>query len=127
MKTTGYLVSSTAEFTTCMENGKYYFDCRNTCLFIDSYRNATTVINNSDRIIRINCYFYFCTKSSQCFIYSIVNYLIYKMMKTSGRSRTNIHSRSFSYSFKSFKNLNLISSVFIRHSEFFLSSDKKAF
>ena len=46
MKTTGYLVSSTTEFTARMQNGKYNFNRRNTCFMIDTNRNTTSVIND---------------------------------------------------------------------------------
>ena len=35
------------------------------------------------------------------------------MMKTSNRCTSNIHTRSFSYGFKSFKNLYLFSTIFV--------------
>ena len=63
VKSTGYLVSSTAKFTTCMKDGKYNFYCRYSCFVIDSYRNTSSVINYCNGIIRIDSYLDFGTKS----------------------------------------------------------------
>ena len=63
VKSTRYLVSSTAKFTTRMKNGKYNFYCRYSCFVIDSYRNTSSVINYGNGIIRIDRYLDFSTKS----------------------------------------------------------------
>ncbi len=44
VQTTGYLVSAAAELTARMQDRKYDFNRRNTCLFLDVNRNATSVI-----------------------------------------------------------------------------------
>ena len=63
MKSTGYFVSSTAKFTTCMKDGKYNFYCRYSCFMVNSYRNTSSVINYGNGIIRIDRYLDFSTKS----------------------------------------------------------------
>ena len=52
------------------------------------------------------------TIPGQSFIYSVVNYLVNKMMKSSLRSGSYIHTRSFSDCFETFKYLYLVRSVF---------------
>ena len=115
MKTTGNLISSTAELTACVKNGKYNLNCRNTSLMIDTNRNTTSIINDSDRIILLDRYIDLCTISSQCFVYGIIHYLIYEMMKTTDRGTAYIHTGSFSNCFQSLQNLDLICSIFIVH------------
>ena len=46
VKSTGYLVSSTAEFTAGMKHGKYNLYRRESCFVIDPHRNTTSVIYN---------------------------------------------------------------------------------
>lgn len=66
-----------------MQNGKYNFNRRNTCFMIDTNRNTTSVINDCYGIIRIDRNINRITISSQCFIYGIVNNLIYQMVQAS--------------------------------------------
>ena len=104
---------STAKFTAGMQNRKYDFYCGNTCLVIDTYRNSSSVIDNSDRIIFVDRYINGIAESCQCFIYRIINDLIHQMMQSSAGCGTNIHSRTLSYSFQTFQYLNLIRAVFM--------------
>ena len=115
MKTSGYFISPTAKFTAGMKNCKYNFNSRFTGFMINTGRNTTTIIHNSNRIILINSYFNGITISCQGFIHGIVYNFIYKMMKTSDRSTTNIHTRSFTNCFKTFQYLDLIRSIFSAH------------
>ena len=113
MKTTGYFVSSTAEFTTCMQNGKYYFNSRNACFMINTYRYTTSIINNSNGIVLINGDINRITKSCKCLIYGIIYNFINQMMKTSACCGTDVHTGSLSNSLKTFQNLNLVGAIFM--------------
>ena len=46
VKSTGYLVSSTAEFTAGMKHGKYNLYRRESRFVVDPYRNTTSIIYN---------------------------------------------------------------------------------
>ena len=113
MQTTGYLVSSTAEFTAGMKNSKYHFYSRKSCFVVDSDRNTSSVIHNGNGIILINCYNNLITITGQGFIYGIIYNLIHQMMQSSAGSSTNVHTRSFSNCFETFQNLYLVSSIII--------------
>ena len=89
MKTTGYLVSSTAEFTAGMQNGKYNLYCRDARFVVDTYGNASTVIDNGNGVVFVDKYLNFRTKTGQCFINGVIYDLIDQMMKTSGRSTSS--------------------------------------
>ena len=84
MKASGYLVASSSKLSACMKYGKYDFYCRKSCLMVDSNRNSTSVINNRYRVVFINTYQNSITESCQCLIHSIINNLIYQMMKSAG-------------------------------------------
>ena len=115
MKAAGYLISAVAEFTAGMEDGKYNFHGRKTCLFLDVYRNTAAVIHDCDGIVLVNGHIDGITISRQCFIYRIIYNLIHQMMETSGRCAAYIHARPLSNRLKSFQNLNLICSVLLSH------------
>ena len=84
VKSTGYLVSSTTEFTSCMQHGKYNFYRRKSCFVVDTNRNSTSIIDNGHRIVFIDCYINRITEARQSFVYGIIDNLVYKMMQASG-------------------------------------------
>ena len=117
VKTSRYFISSTAEFSACMENRKNNFYRRYPCFMINADRNAAAIVNDRNRIILINCHMNCIAKTGQSFINGIIHYFINKMMKSSAGRTSNIHSGSFPNRFKTFQYLNLICSVFISHSD----------
>ena len=84
VKSTGYLVSSTTEFSSCMQYGKYNFYRRKSCFVVDTNRNSTSIIDNGHRIVFIDCYINRITEARQSFVYGIIDNLVYKMMQASG-------------------------------------------
>ena len=84
MKSAGYLVSPTAEFTARMQNGKYHFHRRDAGFMVDPHRNTTSIINNRNGIILINCNINGITITRQGFIHCIVYNLVNQMVKASG-------------------------------------------
>ena len=84
VKTSGYLVSASAEFSPCMEHRKDHFHRRDSGFMIDPYRNTSSVIYHRDGIVFIHRYLYGITEPGQRFIYRIVHDLVNQVMKTSG-------------------------------------------
>ena len=116
VQSAGYFVPSTAKFSTCMQNGKYNLYRRFSGFVVDVYRDSTAVIGNGNGIAFVDRYIYLRAKSCKRLIHCIIHNLVYKMVKSAGRSTSDIHTRSFSYCFETFQNLNLISTVFCTHS-----------
>ena len=112
MQTTGNFISATAEFSAGMQDRKHDFYRRNTCFVVDSDRNASSIVNDCYGIIFIYRYLDGITIPRKSFINCIIYNLINQMMKTSGRCTADIHTRSLSYSLKTFQYLNLICTVF---------------
>ena len=54
MKTTGNLVSPSAELTAGMKDRKHNFNGRLACLLIDPYGNSASVIQDCNGIIRMD-------------------------------------------------------------------------
>ena len=111
MQTSGYFVSSATKFSTSMQYSKNNFQSRYSGLVVHSNRNTTTIIFNCDGIILLNCNFNAVAITSQSFVHSIIYNLVYQMMQTSCRCTSDVHTRSFSYCLKTFKNLNLVSAI----------------
>ena len=91
VETSGDLVAVLAEFTAGMEHGKYDFKRRPVFFRVHSGRDASTVILDTDRIIFCYGDFDMVTVSGHGLVNTVVNDLIYKMMKTSHADVSNIH------------------------------------
>ncbi len=99
MKTSGYLISSTTKFSTCMKHSKYNFNCRLMYFRMNINGYSTTIIYYSYRIVLMNSNIYVFTVSSNSFINRIIYNFINKMMKSSWTCTSNIHAWSFSNCF----------------------------
>ena len=83
MKSAGYLVSATAEFSAGMKYRKYNFNSGNTGFMVDTYGDSASVIDYGDRVIGVYRNFDLGTESGKRLIYRIVHDLVYQMMKSS--------------------------------------------
>ncbi len=99
VKPAGNFISPASEFSAGMENGKYYFNGRNTRFMIDADRNPSSVIYDCNGIIFIDGNVDRITKTCQRFVNGIIYNLIHKMMQSPQRGTSNIHTRPFSYRF----------------------------
>ena len=111
VKSSGYFISSASEFSAGMKYSKDNFYSRNACLMINSNRNPPPIVSYCNGIIFIDFHINTVTESCQCFIYGIINNLIDKMMQSSCRCASDIHTGPFSYSLKSFQYLNFICTI----------------
>ena len=118
MKSTGHLVSPTAEFSTSVKDCEYNFHTSKSGFVVYVYWDTSTIIFYNNGIVFVNSNFDMITKTSKRLIYRVINNLIHKMMQSSACCCSDIHTRSFSDCFKSFKNLNLVSAIlyfFVTH------------
>ena len=102
VKSSGYFISSAAEFTSGMQNGMNYLYCRYAQLRMFVYRHTSSVIFYSDGIIFVYRYMDRAAKSSKSFVDTVVYHFIHQMVKTPGTCTSDVHTGSFSYSFKTF-------------------------
>ena len=102
VKSAGYLVSSSAEFTSSVQNGVNYFYCRYSKFRMSVYRHTSSVVFYSNGIILVYRYVNRAAKSSQRFVDTVVYHFIHQMVKTPGTCTSDVHTGSFSYSFKTF-------------------------
>ena len=115
MQSSGYLISSTAEFSACMQHSKYDLHGRKPRLFVDSDRDTTAIIHNCDGVPRIDRHKDIVAISGQCFIHCVIYNLIYQMMQSPRRGTADIHTGSFSYCLQTFQYLDLVCTVFCAH------------
>ena len=112
VQTAGHFISAAAEFATGMKDGIDNFQCRFSGLFLNIYRDSTSIVLNADNIPVLNGYGDIMTIPGKRFINSVVHNLVNQMMKTGRRGGPDIHTRSFSYCFQPFQNLNLRRIIF---------------
>ncbi len=82
VKSSGHLVSAASELSSRMENGKHHLHCRKPSLMVDSHRDSPSVIQNRNRIIRIDSHKYRITETRQRFIHRVIHNLIHKVVKS---------------------------------------------
>ena len=115
MKTAGNFIAAAAEFTACMENGENNGYRRDSEFCMDTYGDSSAVIGYTDEISRKEFDVDIGAVSCQCFVDGVIHYFVNKVMKTLGTGGTDIHTGSFSYCFKSFKDLDLVFVVGFLH------------
>ena len=115
VKTSGYLVPSTAKLSSCMKDGEYNFHGRNPRFVVDSHRDTPSVIYDGNGIIFLNFDIDYITKSRKCLIHCIIYDLVDQMVKSADGCTSDVHTRSFSDRFQTFQYLDLICSVFCTH------------
>ena len=109
VKTACYLISSaSAELTACMENSINNGSRRNALFRVDACGYASSVINYPDNIPGKDINYYLGTIACKCFVDSVVNYLVNKVMQTLWSCGTDIHTGSYTDRFKTFQYLYLI-------------------
>ena len=111
MQTAGNLITATAKLTAGMKDS--INDCcrRNALSGVNSCRNPSTVIRDTDDIIRENFNLDFCAVPCQCFINGIVHNLIDQMMQTINTGRADIHTWTDTNRLKTFQDLNLFRTI----------------
>lgn len=111
VQSAGNLVRILVEFSSGMQFSHNDFGSasfrRILVVEFDSGRNAAAVVNDGDRIVRMQRDVNFRAVSCKSFINRIVQYFENKMVKSRAIRRiADVHARTLSYSLKSFQNLN---------------------
>ena len=84
-----------------------YQSLRTHTLLVHLNGDASTVIFNCRRAILLKGHIYPVTISCQVLIYGIVHNLIYEMIQSLARNRTDIHSGALPYGLQSLKDRNI--------------------
>ena len=100
VKTSGYLVSSAAEFSSGMKNGMNNLHRRDSQLGMLVYGHTSSVVLDGYGIILIYSYRYVPAITGKGFVHTVIHYLVNEMVKTSRSRASDVHSRSFPYGLK---------------------------
>ena len=101
MKTARNLIAAAAELTARVKNGKYHAYGRYTLLRVNTDRYSAAVIGNPYNSVIKNFNQNLVTVACQRLINRVIHYFINKVVQTPLACRTDIHTGSFSYGFKS--------------------------
>ena len=82
METAGYLITAAAEFSARMKHREYHFKRRKMQLRMYSRRHPASVVQYADASVGMKCDLYPVAISRKRFVYGIIHYLIYKVMKS---------------------------------------------
>ena len=69
-------------------------NCRQSCFFLDIDRDSTSVINDRDRIIRVDLHINGVAVSCQGLIHCVIHDLIYQMVKSTTEERSTSSAMS---------------------------------
>jgi hypothetical protein len=98
-----------------MKNGENNGYRRNSEFCVDTDGDSSAVIRYTDKVSGKNFYVDIGAIARKGFVDGVVDNFINKVMKTLGAGGADIHTGSFSYCFKSFKDLDLVFVVGFLH------------
>ncbi|KAF5029673.1 hypothetical protein DSECCO2_646110 [anaerobic digester metagenome] len=108
VQTAGNLIAPATEFATGMQNRKHDGNGRNSHFWLNTNRNAASVIGDTNHIVRQNIHLDIGTKARERLVNGIVDNLVYQMVQPARAGRTDIHTGTLSHRFKPFKHLYLV-------------------
>ena len=123
MQTTGYLVGVIVKLTACVKFSHDNFSggALEFVIFFDIGRNASTVIDHTDGIIRMNSDGDLITVTRQRLVNRVINHLKNHVMKPGAITGvTDVHAGAFSYRFKTLEYLDTVGVVFFAGLNLFL-------
>ena len=118
VKTTGNLVTTAAEFAAGMKDGKNNLDGRDLLFLMLLNRDATTVVDDRDRVVGMNEHLDMVAITSEGFVNRVIDYLVNQVMKATWAGSTNVHARALANGVKAFEDLDRIRAVvffFVSH------------
>ena len=111
MQTSRNLVGILVKFTPRMQYGHDHFKCAALFFVVHSCWNTPSIVLYGNGVVFVNIYDDVVAMACQGFINRVVNYLIYKVVKTFYANITNIHGRSFSDRLQTFQHLNAVCAI----------------
>ena len=116
VQTSAHFVGAVVEFPTSVEFCHDHFSCRDAEFFVQINGDATAMVAHREGVIWVQRDFHDVVVASEMFVDRIVDDLPNAVVQRRAVVRvTKVHPWSFSYRFKSFKNLNTGCIVFIGH------------
>src|SRR5574344_562426 len=82
-------------------------------LWVHFHRNSSSIVLNCDIVSLLYENVDLIAESCHCFVHSVVNNFIYKLMQTKYSSRSNIHARPLANCIETLQYVNAGTSVFI--------------
>jgi len=78
-------------------------------VFVDG--NSSTVVGDTDRVVRVNHNFCMGAVARECLVDCVVHDLIHQVVKASGTGGSDVHARAFADRFKTLQYLDVFSRV----------------
>ena len=113
VQTAGNFISATAEFTARMQNGINHFRGRNAFFWMNSRRNAASVIRYGDAFVRIDGDSNFIAITGKRLINGVVYNFVDQVMQPAHGSCPDIHTGALSHRFQTFQNLYFVFAVIV--------------
>ena len=109
-----HLVAGLVELAAGVQHGERELDSRDLLDGMDVDGNSASVIDDGDRVVRVNRDFDVRRESRECFVDRVVYDLINQVMETALRCRSDVHPGAFANGFEPLEHLNLTGVVLRR-------------
>ena len=107
MKTTADLIGALVKLTSCVEHSHNDLKSRLVQLLVLIYRNTTSVVLYSDRLVFINGDLDMSAIACHCLVDRVIDSLVDQVVQTFFADVTNIHGRTLAHGLQSLEHLNV--------------------
>ena len=113
VESSGHLISTVSELSSCMKDGKYHLYRRLSGLFLDIHGDTAAVVLYGDGIVLVDGHCDGIAETGQSLIHAIVDDLIYHMMKAGNGCGSDVHTGTLSDCLQSLQDLDLGSVILV--------------
>ena len=114
VQTAGNRVTAAAELAAGMQLGHHRFDTGDAFARHDVDRDASTVVDHPDAVVRQDGHFDMGGEAGESLIHRVVDNFVDQMMQASRTGRTDIHARADTHRFEAFQHAQVAGVVMVR-------------
>ena len=111
VQTAGHLVGTFVELSSGMEYGHYDFQGGLLFFLVKVHGDSSTVVLYCDGVVFVDCYFYMCAISGECFIDGVVHDFINQVVQAFFADIADVHGGTLTYGFQAFEYLDVAGRV----------------
>jgi len=113
VKAAGHRVSAAAEFTAGVQLGHHGLDAGDAFAgnFVD--RDASTVVNDADAVVRQDRHFDMRGVAGQCLVDGVVDDLVDQVVQTARAGGADVHARADAHRLKAFQHLQVAGVIMV--------------
>ena len=113
VQTAGHCITAAAELAAGVQLGHHGLDAGDAFAgnFVD--RDASTVVNDADAVVRQDRHFDMRGVAGQCFVDGVVDDLVHQVVQASGAGGADVHARADAHRLKAFQHLQVAGVIMV--------------